>query len=81
MVLVIGGHIGGFIDSVDIRANFGILTQPWKKTNYKMPVKRTDHGIGLINKSVYVFGGLSTWNEPPSNATYAFDLTKKVSTF
>ena len=37
--------------------------------------------IGLINKSLYVFGGESTYTEPPSNATYAFDLTKKVSTY
>ena len=86
MVLAFGGQIFEIeyfrqIDSVEIWANLGILNQPWRETNDKMPVKRAHHGIGLINKSVYVFGGLSTWNEPPSNATYAFDLTKKVSTF
>jgi len=66
MVLAIGGDImiGG--DSVEI----GILTQPWRETKQKMPVKRAYHGIGLINKSVYVFGGCSHYNRPPSNATY-----------
>ena len=86
IVLAIGGQSfenGGFrqIDSVEIWANFGILNQPWRETNDKMPVKRAHHGIGLINKSLYVFGGESTYTEPPSNATYAFDLTKKVSAY
>ena len=55
MVLAIGGDIGG--DSVEIGANFGIWTQPWRETKQKMPVKRAFYGIGLIKKSVYVFGG------------------------
>ena len=86
MVLAFGGQIFEIeyfrqIDSVEIWANLGILNQPWRETNDKMPVKRAHHGIGLINKSLYVFGGESTYTEPPSNATYAFDLTKKVSTY
>ena len=69
--------VGGIgVNSVDI----GILTQPWRETKQKMPVKRAYHGIGLIKKSVYVFGGRSAYKRPPSNATYAFDLTKRVST-
>ena len=82
MVLSIGGHFGRhFGRYVEIGANYGILTQPWKETKHKMPVNRAHHGIGLINKSVYVFGGWSSQSEPASNATYAFDLTKKVSTY
>ena len=83
MVLAIGGIVNGWEISGDIKigANFGIVTQPWRKTKIEMPVERACHGIGLINQMMYIFGGEKNYESGASresNATFAFDLTKKT---
>ena len=97
MVLAIGGVSltpWRHCQHIEIGANFGVLTQPWKKIKAKhnMPVKRADHGIGLVNNIMYMFGGYfhhpddqgpddqvagNFWNV--SRSTFAFDTIKKVS--
>ena len=64
MVLAIGGYCsnGAIMANIEIGANFGVLTQPWKevKAIYNMPGERAFYGIGLVNNILYVFGGLRT---------------------
>ena len=83
MVLAIGGwkysnpnH--GPCKHIEIGANYGVLTQPWKKikASHNMPVKRANHGIGLVNNIMYLFGG---YFEGFHRSTFAFDTIKKVS--
>ena len=81
MVLAIGGgHCSnGAMAHIEIGANFGVLTQPWKevKAIYNMPGERAFYGIGLVNNILYVFGGLGS--EGFTRSTFAFDTIKKVS--
>ena len=93
MVLAIGGWKASKPDGpcqhIEIGANYGVLTQPWKtiKASHKMPVKRAYHGIGLANNIMYLFGGF--FHHPnaqvPGNiegyprSTFAFDTIKKVN--
>jgi hypothetical protein len=93
MVLAIGGwkssNPDGPCQHIEIGANYGVLTQPWKKikARHTMPVKRAYHGIGLVNNIVYLFGGF--FHHPdaqvPGNhegyprSTFAFDTIEKVS--
>ena len=93
MVLAIGGwkasRPDGPCQNIEIGANYGVLTQPWKKIKprHNMPVKRAYHGIGLVNNIMYLFGGF--FHHPdaqvPGNfegyprSTFAFDTIKKVS--
>ena len=93
MVLAIGGwkalNPDGPCQHIEIGANYGVLTQPWKKikARHNMPVKRAYHGIGLINNIMYLFGGF--FHHPdaqvPGNfegyprSTFAFDTIKKVN--
>ena len=94
MVLAIGGwkalNPDGPCQHIEIGANYGVLTQPWKKikATHNMPVKRAYHGIGLVNNIMYLFGGF--FHHPdaqvPGNfegyprSTFAFDTIEKVST-
>ena len=87
MVLAIGGwkalNPDGPCQHIEIGANYGVLTQPWKKikATHNMPVKRAYHGIGLVNNIMYLFGGV----QMPGNfkayprSTFAFDTIEKVS--
>ncbi len=91
MVLVIGGwkasNPDGPCQNVEIGANYGVLTQPWKtmKASHKMPVKRAYHGIGHVDNIMYLFGGF--FHHPNahvdgniegySRSTFAFDSIKK----
>jgi len=80
MVLVIGGW--NACQPMEIGANFGVLTQPWKKIkaihNHNMAVKRVGYGIGLVNHIMYLFGGLSEGNPRlATRSTFAFDTIKK----
>ena len=93
MVLAIGGwkssNPDGPCQHIEIGANYGVLTQPWKKikARHNMPVKRAYHGIGLVNNIMYLFGGF--FHHPdaqvPGNhegyprSTFAFDTIEKVS--
>jgi hypothetical protein len=95
MVLAIGGwkalNPDGPCQHIEIGANYGVLTQLWKKikARHNMPVKRAYHGIGLINNIMYLFGGF--FHHPdaqvPGNfegyprSTFAFDTIKKVSKY
>ena len=97
MVLANGGWTSskslnndGACKPIEVGANFGLLTQPWKKNKATptMPVKRAYHGIGLVNNVMYLFGGF--FHHPdaqvPGNfegyprSTFAFDTINKVST-
>lgn len=91
MVLAIGGwkssNPDGPCQHIEIGANYGVLTQPWKKikARHTMPVKRAYHGIGLVNNIMYLFGGF--FHHPdaqvPGNhegyprSTFAFDTIEK----
>jgi len=85
MVLAIGGWTDLNFDAcqpMEIGANFGVLTQPWKKIkaihNHNMAVKRVGYGIGLVNHIMYLFGGLSEGNPRlATRSTFAFDTIKK----
>ena len=87
MVLAIGGwkalNPDGPCQNIEVGANYGLLTQPWKaiKSSQKMPVKRAYHGIGLVDNILYLFGGYAhdPGNFEGSQSTYAFDMIKKVS--
>ena len=84
IVLAIGGR-----NNIEIGANYEFLTQPWKKikARHNMPVKRSNHGIGLVNNIMYLFGGywplgffffeIGLYQK----ATFAFDTIKKVSKY
>jgi len=91
MVLAIGGwkalNPDGPCQHIEIGANYGVLTQPWKKikATHNMPVKRAYQGIGLVDNIMYLFGGF--FHHPdakvPGNfegypkSTFAFDTIKK----
>ena len=88
IVLAIGGWktldswgASGPCQHIEIGANYGVLTQPWKKikASHIMPVKCAYHGIGLVNNIMYQFGGYSS-EEGHHRSTLAFDTIKKVST-
>ena len=85
MVLVIGGwNACQPMEPMEIGANFGVLTQPWKKIkaihNHNMAVKRAGYGIGLVNNIIFLFGGLSEVNPTlTTRSTFGFDTIKKVS--
>ena len=82
MVLAIGGgHCSNCaMAHIEIGANFGVLTQPWKevKAIYNMPGERAFYGIGLVNNILYVFGGFGS-DKRSTRSTFAFDTIKKVS--
>jgi hypothetical protein len=85
IVLATGGtdlteHVGNIAlpcQHIEIGANYGVLTQPWKtiKARHKMPVKIANHSIGLVNNIMFIFGG----GPDCSRFTFAFDTIKKVS--
>ena len=82
IVLAIGGDLysDGPCNHIEIGANYEVLTQPWKKIKARqnMPVKRADHGIGLVDNILYLFGGWGRF-EGYCGSTFAFDTIKKVS--
>ena len=88
MVLSIGGWLEGPqgpCSKVEIGAQYGRVSKPWKRMKFPMPFKRGYFGIGLVEQKIYIFGGF--YHHPEANeegypkSTYEFETISKVYKF